>query len=192
MILEFEKPSMLFDKIYIEGLKNRRIILNQEIDSSIIEVACLAIRQFNDEDKDIPVEERKTIELYISSAGGSVYDGFSLVNEIITSKTKVRAVCSGYCMSMAVAIYASAHERVALPYTNFMIHEISAGAMGRNIEIERVTKENKRLQKMYDEIITSRTRIEQKKLDSVKKNSLDWFFGAEEALQFGLVTEVIR
>jgi ATP-dependent Clp protease protease subunit len=181
MILEIEKPSVIFDKIYIEGLKNRRIVLNQEIDATVIEFACLAIRNFNDEDKDTAIDERKPIELYISSPGGSVYDGFSLVNEIIVSKTPVHAICSGYCMSMAVAIYAAAHKRIAMPYTNFMIHEISAGAMGRNIEIERVTKENKRLQKMYDEIITSRTKIEQKKLDSVKKNSLDWFFGAEEA-----------
>ncbi len=192
MILEIEKPSTIFDKVYIESLKERKIVLNQEIDSTLIEVLCVAIRRFNEEDKDIAIEDRKPIELYINSAGGSVYDGYAAVNEIITSKTPITAICSGYCMSMAVVIYASASKRIAMPYTNFMIHEISAGAMGRNIEIERVTKENKRLQKMYDEILTSRTKIEQKKLDSVKKNSLDWFFGADEALTMGLVTEIIK
>jgi ATP-dependent Clp protease protease subunit len=194
MIFEIEKPSTIFDKVYIESLKDRKIVLNQEIDASVVEYVCMAIRKFNDEDEAnlLNAEDRKPIQLYINSAGGSVYDGFSAVNEIIVSKTPIHAICSGYCMSMAVVIYAAASKRVAMPYTNFMIHEISAGAMGRNIEIERVTKENKRLQKMYDEIITSRTKIEQKKLESVKKNSLDWFFGAEEALQLGLVTEIIK
>jgi ATP-dependent protease ClpP protease subunit len=114
------------------------------------------------------------------------------VNEIITSKTPVHGVCSGYAMSMGLAIYAACHKRIAYPYTNFMYHEVSGGAIGRNSEMERATTEGKRIQKMYDNIITSKTKIDQKKLDSVKKKSLDWFFDAEEALQLGLVDEIIR
>jgi ATP-dependent Clp protease protease subunit len=130
--------------------------------------------------------------LYISSPGGSAYDGFAAVNEIITSKTPVHAVCSGYVMSMGLAIYVAAHKRIAFPYTNFMYHEVSGGAVGRNSEMERATTEGKRVQKMYDTVIISRTKIDQKKLDTVKKKSLDWFFGVEEAESMGFVDEIIR
>lgn len=194
MILEVERPSVLFDKIYVECLKERRIILNQEIDPSVIEIVSMTIRMINmeDEKNNVPIDERKPIELYINSPGGSVYDGFAAVNSIISSKTPIHAICEGYAMSMGLAIFVAAHKRFALPYSNFMYHEISAGAFGRNIEIERVNKENKRMQKMYDGLITSRTNIEQKKLDQVKRNSLDWFFDADEALNMGLVHEIIK
>jgi hypothetical protein len=49
MILEIEKPSTIFDKVYIESLKDRKIVLNQEIDCTVIEVLCIAIRRFNEE-----------------------------------------------------------------------------------------------------------------------------------------------
>lgn len=192
MILEIEKPTLIFDKVYIENLKDRRIVLNSEIDESIIEFVSIAIRKFNDEDKDIPVEQRKPIELYISSPGGSAYDGFSAVNEIITSKTPVHAVCSGYVMSMGLAIFVASHKRFAFPYTNFMYHEVMGGAIGKNSEMERATAEGKRVQKMYDNIIVSQTKIDQKKLDAVKKKSLDWFFGSDEALDMGFIHEIIR
>lgn len=192
MILEIEKPSTLYDKIFIESLKDRKVILNSDVDPSLIDLINMSIKKFNEEDKTIPVQERKPIELYISSSGGEVYSGFGVCNSIATSKTPVYAYCESFAMSMAVAIFACAHKRFAYPYSNFMVHEISAGAMGKNLEIERVTKENKRLQKMYDGIITSRSNIDQRKLDSVKKNSLDWFFDANEALKLGLVDEIIQ
>lgn len=192
MILEVEKPSIIFDKIYIEALKDRRIVLNQEIDASVVEYVSLAIRKFNDEDKDLPIEQRKPIELYISSPGGSAYDGFSAVNEIITSKTPIHAICSGYAMSMGLAIFVAAHKRIAFPYSNFMYHEVMGGAVGKNSEMERATAEGKRVQKMYDNIIIRQTKIDQKKLDAVKKKSLDWFFGSDEALEMGLIHEIIQ
>lgn len=192
MIFELEKPSILFDKVYIEALKSRRILLNQDIDASVIEYVCMAIRHFNDEDKDIPVEQRKPIELYISSSGGSAYDGFAAVNEIITSKTPVHAVCSGYVMSMGLAIFVAAHKRFGFPYTNFMYHEVAGGASGKNSEIERSAIEGKRIQKMYDGVIVGQTKLDQKKLDSVRKKSLDWFFGSDEALEMGFIHEIIK
>lgn len=194
MILEFEKPTTIFDKVYIESLKERKIILNQEIDSTIIEYVVAAIRMINLEDdrNNVPAEERKPIELYVNSPGGSAYDGFGCVNVILSSKTPVHTYCDGYAMSMALAIFAAGHRRFAYRYSTFMFHEVSSGVMGRNIEIERVNKENKRMQKMYDSVLTENTKMEQKKLDKVKKDSFDWFFDAEEALSMGLIHEIIN
>jgi ATP-dependent protease ClpP protease subunit len=62
---------------------------------------------------------------------------------------------------------------------------------GKNTEIEEVTKENRRLQKMYDDLIIERTNLKQSKLNTVKKNKKDWFFGVDEALENGLVHEII-
>lgn len=194
MILEIEQPSTLYDKIFIECLKERKIILNNIIDNSLYEIVCMTIRMINLEDdkNSIPVNERKPIEIYVNSYGGSTYDGYAAVNSILTSKTPVHTYCDGYAMSMGLAIFSAGHKRFAYPYTNFMYHEVSTEAVGKNVEIERVTKENKRIQKMYDSLITSHSSIEQKKLDKIKRDSFDWFFDAKEALAMGLVTGLIE
>jgi ATP-dependent protease ClpP protease subunit len=93
---------------------------------------------------------------------------------------------------MGLAIFVAAQKRVAFPYTNFMYHEVAGGASGKNSEIERSAIEGKRIQKMYDGIIVGQTKIDQKKLDSIRKKSLDWFFGSEEALEMGFIHEIIH
>lgn len=192
MFLEDElKGFGVIEKIYIDNLKERRIILNEEIDSQIYDTVAMQIKKFNKKDEGKPVEERQPIELHINSVGGSVYDGFGLISVILASKTPVHGYCDGYVMSMGFAIYAACHKRFAGKYSNFMYHEVSTMSFGKNTEIEEVTKENRRLQKMYDELITDRTNLKQSKLNTVKKNKKDWFFGVEEALENGLVHEVL-
>lgn len=181
----------VIEKIYVDNLKERRIILNEEIDSQVYDTVAMQIKRFNKEDEAKPIEERQAIELHINSVGGSVYDGFGLISVILTSKTPVYGYCDGYVMSMGFAIYAACHKRFAGKYSNFMYHEVSTMSFGKNTEIEEVTKENRRLQKMYDELITDRTNLKQSKLNTVKKNKKDWFFGVEEALENGLVHEIL-
>lgn len=185
------KGFQLLEKIYLDNLKSRKIILNSEIDESIYDTVAMQIKKFNEIDKDIPIDQRKPIELHINSVGGSVYDGFGLVSTILSSKTPVHGYCDAYVMSMGFAIYASCHKRFAGKFSSFMYHEISTMSYGKNTEIEEVTKENRRLQKMYDSLITERTNLKQSKLDRVKKNKKDWFFGIDEAIENGLVHEVI-
>jgi ATP-dependent Clp protease protease subunit len=186
-------PMMLFDKIYLENLKERRIILNSEIDDSIFETVTMQVKKFNSEDEknNISIEDRKPIEIHINSFGGSVYDGFSLVSVITTSKTPVHTYTDGYVMSMGLAIFIAGHKRFCYPFSNFMYHEVSTMAYGKNGDIERVTQENRRIQKMYDGLVIKNTKLEQKKLEGIKKTLRDWYFGAEEALEFQVVHEII-
>lgn len=194
--IEFETINStppLIEYTQYELLEDRRIYLTSDIGSDTIEYVNTLIEKFNyeDEKNGISAEEAKPIRLYINSYGGSIYDGLSIVNTILTSKTKVIGICTGYAMSMGLGIYAACHERWAMPYTNFMYHELSSSASGRAEEIKRATQEYERLQKMYDNILTSRTSLSQKKLNSVKKSANDWFFGAYEAKKYGLVHKII-
>lgn len=193
MFFDFDEPKgfPLLERIYLDNLKNRKIILNEEIEPSVFDTVVMQIKKFNKEDEGKSIEDRQPIELHISSVGGSVYDGFGVISAILSSKTPVHGYCDSYVMSMAFAIFAAAHKRFAGRYSNFMYHEISTMSFGKNTEIEEVTKENRRLQKMYDDLIIERTNLKQSKLNTVKKNKKDWFFGVEEALEYGLVHEII-
>lgn len=194
--IEFETINStppLIEYTQYELLEDRRIYLTSDIGSDTIEYVDTLIEKFNyeDEKNGINSEEAKPIRLYINSYGGSIYDGLSIVNTILTSKTKVIGICTGYAMSMGLGIYVACHERWAMPYTNFMYHELSSSASGRAEEIKRATQEYERLQKMYDHILTSRTSLSQKKLNSVKKSANDWFFDAHEAKKYGVVHKII-
>lgn len=185
------KGMELLEKIYLDNLKERRIILNQEIDAEVFDLVAMQIKRFNKEDEGKDLSEVVPIQLHINSVGGSVYDGFGLISSILSSKTPVHGYCDGYVMSMGFAIYASCHRRFAGRFSNFMYHEVSTMSFGKNTEIEEVTKENRRLQKMYDDLITERTNLKQSKLNTIKKSKKDWFFGVNEALENGLVHEIV-
>lgn len=58
------------DKFDIEDNEQRRIYLNCEIDENIVDSAVYHILRYNRLDKDIPIEDRIPIKIYINSPGG--------------------------------------------------------------------------------------------------------------------------
>lgn len=58
------------DKFDIEDNEGRRIYLNCEVDEGVVDGAVYHILRYNRLDKDIPVEDRKPIIIYINSPGG--------------------------------------------------------------------------------------------------------------------------
>lgn len=82
----------LEDTFSMEDLEGRRLYINWEIDDSVVESVVYHILRYNRQDRGIPVEERTPIKLYINSPGGSVTDGFGLIDAIITSKTPVYTI----------------------------------------------------------------------------------------------------
>ena len=194
--LDFETvegtPSYI-DYVQFQLLEDRQLFLTDEISDETIKHINTLIIKFNHDDEvnNVDVASRKKISLHINSYGGSCYDGQSVINQIITSKTPIVGYCSGYNMSMGLGIFAACHERIAYPYTTFMYHELSSSASGRAEEIKRATQEYERLQKMYDHLLISRTQLTQKKLNSVKKSANDWYFDVKEAKKIGLVHTII-
>lgn len=77
--------------------RERRIYLQGEINSldhedrydeektTVARIVRL-IMKFNREDAGIEISKRKPIQIYINSPGGEIYEGFSLVSAIETSK----------------------------------------------------------------------------------------------------------
>lgn len=175
-------------------IQERKIFLNKDIDQSVVDTVTMQIELINSEDdkNNVPINERKPIKIYVNSYGGSVYDGFSAVNAILTSRTPVWTYCTGYAMSMGLAIFIAGHRRFGYRYSNFMYHELSSLASGKAEEIKRATKEYERLQDMYDSILIERTGLTKQKLTKVKKEANDWYFDTKEAVKYNVVTDVIE
>lgn len=66
------------DKFDIEDNEERRIYVNCDIDENIIDSAVYHILRYNRMDKDIPINERKPIKIYISTPRWSCYCGLRI------------------------------------------------------------------------------------------------------------------
>ena len=131
------------------------------------------------------------IQMLLSTYGGCVYDGLSLYDAVKNSNTEVDITCFGKIMSMGIIILLSAKTRKAYRNTTFMIHEGSSGFIGKVADMEESVEESKRLREVIFDIIERETKIPKAKLNEVRKSRMDWYLTAEEALEYGLITEII-
>ena len=134
---------------------------------------------------------RHPIKLYISSYGGSVYDGLGLVGAIQSSKTPIHTISFGKVMSMGFLLSVVASKRITYPHTSYMVHSLSNVSFGKFGSLVESVQEDARLQKKIDDLITANTFIKQPQLDEVHSKKLDWYLDSEEALALGCVDEII-
>lgn len=188
-----ENKSKLDDLIAKELLENRIISLNQSISSYTIDEIVDLIRYINiqDDKNNVGLSSRKPIQLHVSSYGGSVYDGWSIVSEIISSRTPVHTYTNAYAMSMGLAIFMAGHKRFVSKFATLMYHELSSSLEGSREEIRRATEEYDRLQEMYDDFIVERSNLTLDELKAHQKNVNDWYISSEVAVEKGLATDLI-
>lgn len=189
-------------------IKDRTITIFNDVEEGTMATAIEKIFQINQEDEawkrnlcsvmdmsgikfDPTAIDMPHIQMLMSTYGGCVYDGLSLYDAIKNSKTEVDITCFGKIMSMGIILLLAAKTRKAYRNTTFMIHEGSAGAIGKVSDMEDSIDESKRLNDIYFGIIESETKIPKAKLDEIRKRRKDWYFTAEEALEYGLITEII-
>ena len=192
-------------------LKERNITVFNDVEESTMATAVEKIFQINQEDAEwikklynlmdssgakfkftaLQAIEMPHFQVLLSTYGGDVYDGLSLYDAIKNSKTEVDITCFGKIMSMGIIILLASKNRKAYRNTTFMIHEISSGAIGKLADLEESVDETKRLNKVLFDIIEKETKITKEQLEEVYIKKQDWFFTAEEALELGLITEII-
>lgn len=189
-------------------VKERTITIFNDVEEGTMATAIEKIFQINQEDEawkrnlcsvmdmsgikfDPTAIDMPHIQMLMSTYGGCVYDGLSLYDAIKNSKTEVDITCFGKIMSMGIVLLLAAKTRKAYRNTTFMIHEGSSGAIGKVSDMEDSIDESKRLNDIYFGIIESETKIPKAKLDEIRKRRKDWYFTAEEALEYGLITEII-
>ena len=183
-----EEKSPLLDKVQKDLFNERVIYLNEDISGYTIDNIVPLIKHINVQDNkaNIDPENRKPIELHITSAGGSAYDGFSVLSEIENSVTPVHTYCTGYAMSMGLPLFLAGHKRFMGKYATLLYHELRGGANGTRQEVKRLDKEYDRLQKVYDDYIINHSSITQEVLDEHQEKVSDWYIDAETASKYGL------
>jgi ATP-dependent Clp protease protease subunit len=171
--------------IYSRLLKDRIVMLGTEVDDDVANVIVAQLLFLESEDPD------KDINLYINSPGGSVTAGLAIYDTMQYVKPPVSTICVGQAASMAAMLLLAGAKgkRYALPNARIMIHQPMGGARGQATDIDIQAREILRMKAKLNELIAKHTN---QTLERVEKDTdRDYFMGAVEAKQYGIIDEVV-
>ena len=172
--------------IYSRLLKDRIIMLSGEINDAVASsiVAQLLFLEAQDPDKDI--------YFYINSPGGVITSGFSIYDTMNYIKPDVNTICIGQAASMGAFLLSSGTKgkRYALPNARIMIHQPLGGAQGQATDIAIQAKEILRMKEQLNKIMAKNCGKTVKQIE--KDTERDYFMSSEEALEYGLIDEVLK
>jgi len=137
------------------------------------------------------VDEDADITIYIDSPGGSVKSGLSIVDSFNLSNADIKTVNTGMAASMGSILLGAGTKgkRAMLPNSTVMLHQVSAGAEGSiqdvKIRINEADKYNVRLFDLLGEYCNKKPE------EVMKKADRDLWLTSEEALEFGIIDEII-
>lgn len=132
------------------------------------------------------------ITINLSTYGGDCYSGMGLCDLIRTSDTAVKIICYGKIMSMGIPILLSAKYKAAHKNTTFMIHQGASGMYGKLDHLKERLDEDYRLDTLVNNYILEHSKFPKKKMNEIIKNKQDYYFTAEEALQYKIIDEIIE
>lgn len=190
--MEIKKTmNISYPDVYeMEDLEERRLYINSGVDEEVIDTIVYHILRYNREDKGLKPEERKPIYLYINSPGGSVCDGYGLIDIIQSSITPVYTINQALCASMGFLIFLAGHKRYSMLRSEFLMHDGSTAGWDSTAKMkDRMDFETKQLEQMTKEYIMSRTAIDNDLYDA--KYRVEWYMLPNEAKQHGIVDYIV-
>jgi ATP-dependent Clp protease protease subunit len=171
--------------IYSRLLKERVVFLVgpvNDVTANLI-VAQLLFLESENPDKDI--------SFYINSPGGVVSAGMAIYDTMQFIKPNVSTLCVGQAASMGAFLLAAGEKgkRYTLPNSRVMIHQPLGGFQGQASDIEIHAKEILSLKARLNELLSRHTGqpVERVEQDTDRDN----FLSAQEAVEYGLVDEVL-
>jgi ATP-dependent Clp protease protease subunit len=195
--LEEEFTSMKKSPAFLEfthwkQLKDRVLVINDDVADYLIDEIVMPIIQWNKEDEDLglSVEERTPIKVYINSNGGDVDVCLGIIGAFNASKTPIHTIALGKAYSCGALILINGHKRFAYPTSSILIHEGTTGVMNSSSKTRDYVSFNERINnEVVKKFIINRTKISEELYDKNYRN--EWYFLGKDALGLGVIDELI-
>lgn len=179
--LDGERSYDIFSRL----LKERIIFISGEINDSLansVIAELLYLDSLNHED----------ISIYINSPGGVISSGMAIYDTMNFIKSDVSTICLGMAASMAAFLLSSGKKgkRFILPNADVMIHQPLGGAEGQATDIKIASDRIIDLRCRLNKILAKNAGKPLKKIE--KDTERDNYLNAQEALEYGLVDQIIK
>ena len=170
--------------LYSRLLQDRIIFISGEINNNLANIVVselLYLDSINHDD----------ISIYINSPGGEITSGLAIYDTMNFIKSDVKTICVGMSASMGAFLLSSGtkNKRYALKNSEIMIHQPLGGAEGKATDIKIAAEHILKIKDKINKILSKNTNQSLKKI--IKDTECDYFMSAKEALDYGLIDEII-
>ena len=171
---------------YTKLFEDRIIFLGVQVDDTSADdiMAQLLVLESQDPDRDIT--------MYINSPGGSFTAMTAIYDTMQYIRPEIQTVCLGQAASAAAGLLAAGApgKRLALPNARVLIHQPAMqGDRGTATDLEIQAQEINRMRVWMEQTLASLTNRTPEEVS--RDIDRDKFLSAEQALEYGLVDEVL-
>lgn len=138
-------------------------------------------------------QKRNTeISLYVNSPGGSVDDTMAVYDTMQFVSSPVATYCIGRAQSGGAVILTAGTKgkRFALPHAKIMLHQPWGGVYGQAADIKIQAEEILKAKQMLNEVLAKHSGQPVERI--IAETERDRYMTADEALQYGLIDEVLK
>ena len=170
--------------VFSRLIQDRILFLNGEVDSDSCNVLVAQMLYLASVDN-------RDISMYISSPGGSVVDGLSVIDTMNFIKPDISTTCIGMAASMGAVILSNGvkGKRFILPHSRVMIHQVSSGMKGKASDLEIEMKETLRCKEDLYKILSENCGKTPEEIERDCKSDF-WLHGIE-AVEYGIADNLI-
>ncbi len=172
--------------VFSRLLKDRIIFLGWPITDDLASVVVAQLLFLESEDAE------KDIYLYINSPGGYVHSGLAIYDTMQYVKCPITTICIGQAASLAALLVASGTpgRRMALPHARMLLHQPLGSFSGQAADVDIQAREILFLKKQITELMAKHSGQEIERI--TRDSDRDFFLGAEQAREYGLIDSVIE
>src|SRR6266699_5851504 len=174
--------------IFSRLLRERIIMINGPIEENMSNLVVAQLLFLSAESTE------REIHLYISSPGGSVQAGLAIYDTMRHLPCPIGTTCVGYAASFGTILLMAGDNgmRRAFPHARIHMHQplIQGGIGGQATDIDIHAREILHTRDVLNEIIHHHTG---QPLERIKRDTeRDFFMSPEEAIEYGIVDEVLK
>lgn len=178
----------LKNETYDSLLKNRQVLLNEEIDEGIVEKVVMPLLELNEDDS------MDTVCLYINSIGGSVMDSLFLSDIIEKYKKPLNIICLGYAFSAAFELLMSGKNndnvtRFCYPNSVGLLHVGHLSVAGNADRVHDQIEFDDRINQKRKISVLHNSKISEEEYDAHIRQ--DWYFSAEDMLNYQIIDKIL-
>src|SRR5512143_1863277 len=186
MVIETSARGERAYDIFSLLLKERIVFLGTPIDDQIANLIVAQLLFLSREDPE------KDIQMYINSPGGVIYAGMAIYDTMQMIPNRISTVAVGVTASFGTVLLGAGTkgQRYALPHATIHMHQPLGGAQGQASDIEIQAREILRLKARLNEILSNSTG---KSLAEIERDTeRDFYLDAEQAVEYGIVDQVLK